>query len=47
VSQGIDAARLVERNNGADVANPKIDNVNDDQEIQDAKNRRVSFKVLK
>jgi outer membrane protein OmpA-like peptidoglycan-associated protein len=47
VSQGIDATRLVERNNGADVANPKIDNVNDDQEIQDAKNRRVSFKVLK
>lgn len=47
VSQGIDAARLGEKNNGADVANPKIDSENDDQEIQDAKNRRVSFKVLK
>jgi len=47
VSQGIDAARLVERNNGADVSNPRIDIENDDQEIQDAKNRRVSFKVLK
>lgn len=47
VSQGIDAARLVEKSNGADVANPKIDTENDDQEIQDAKNRRVSFKVLK
>ncbi|MBM3185738.1 MAG: hypothetical protein FJZ67_05515 [Bacteroidetes bacterium] len=47
VSQGIDAARLIEKNNGADVDNPKIDSENDDQEIQDAKNRRVSFKVLK
>lgn len=47
VAQGIDATRLVERNNGADVMNPKIDSENDDQEIQDAKNRRVSFKVLK
>ena len=47
VSQGIDAARLVEAYNGDEVANPKIDNENDDQEVQDAKNRRVYFKVLK
>jgi len=52
VSQGIDAARLVERNNGADEPNPKNakdeeGNYIDEQEVLDAKNRRVSFKVLK
>jgi outer membrane protein OmpA-like peptidoglycan-associated protein len=47
VSQGIDATRLVERYNAADVANPRIDEENDDNEVKDAKNRRVSFKVLK
>jgi outer membrane protein OmpA-like peptidoglycan-associated protein len=47
VSQGIDAARLVETYNGSEVANAKIDSENDDQEVQDAKNRRVYFKVLK
>lgn len=47
VSQGIDATRLVERFNAADVANPRIDEENDDNEVKDAKNRRVSFKVLK
>jgi outer membrane protein OmpA-like peptidoglycan-associated protein len=52
VAQGIDAGRLVEAYNGADIPNPKIakdenDNFIDDQEVQDAKNRRVYFKVLK
>lgn len=47
ISQGIDASRLVEIYNGADVPNPKIDSENDDSEVQDAKNRHVYFKVLK
>jgi outer membrane protein OmpA-like peptidoglycan-associated protein len=47
VAQGIEAERLIVVNNGADVANPKIDSENDDSEVQDAKNRRVHFKVLK
>ncbi len=47
VSQGIDASRLVEIYNGAEVVNPRIDDDNDDNEVKDAKNRRVSFKVLK
>jgi hypothetical protein len=43
---------LVERNNGADEPNPKNakdeeGNYIDEQEVLDAKNRRVSFKVLK
>jgi len=47
VAQGIEAERLIVVNNGADVANPKIDSENDDSEVQDAKNRRVHFKALK
>jgi outer membrane protein OmpA-like peptidoglycan-associated protein len=47
IAQGIAPERLEKAYNGADVPNPKIDSENDDQEVQDAKNRRVYFKVLK
>lgn len=45
--QGIDKTRLVEIVKGAEVPNPKIDNENDDDEVKDAKNRRVNFRVVK
>jgi peptidoglycan-associated lipoprotein len=47
VSQGIDATRLTESPQGSEISNPRIDEENDDQEVKDAKNRRVYFKVIK
>ncbi len=47
VGQGIDKSRLVESFKGAEVANPEIDEVNDDEELKDAKNRRVNFRIIK
>jgi outer membrane protein OmpA-like peptidoglycan-associated protein len=47
VAQGIEAGRLVEVYNGANVSNPKIDEELDDTETKDAKNRRVSFRIIR
>lgn len=47
VTQGIDKTRLVESFKGAEVPNPEIDGENDDDELKDAKNRRVNFKIIK
>jgi outer membrane protein OmpA-like peptidoglycan-associated protein len=47
VTQGIDKTRLVESFKGAGVPNPEIDGENDDDELKDAKNRRVNFKIIK
>jgi outer membrane protein OmpA-like peptidoglycan-associated protein len=47
VSQGIEETRLIEAYNSTDISNPKIDGENDEPELQQAKNRRVYFKVMK
>jgi outer membrane protein OmpA-like peptidoglycan-associated protein len=46
VGQGIDKSRLVESVKGAEVANPEIDK-EDEEELKDAKNRRVNFRIVK